>query len=121
MPEIKFPSEWLKINDNVLEGDVIQFIDAGEFDPEKEAYNFNVAVFHNGEITEMSKKFTLNKTNFKAVSALYGTNSDAWVGKEMSVAKVRVRNPRLGTTVDSIALEAPKPTAAPAPAETAAA
>jgi len=57
-------------------------------------------------VTE-NKKFDLNKTNFKAISAAYGSNSDAWVGKEMKVNKVKVRNPSTGTLVDSIALSIP--------------
>lgn len=106
MPEIKFPSEWLKINENVQAGDIIRFKDAGALDPENETYTFNVEVIHAGQVTE-TKKFTLNKTNFKAISALYGTNSDAWLGKEMTVNAIKVRNPQTGLLVDSIALSAP--------------
>lgn len=112
MPEIKFHSDWLKIGDNVLQGDTIQFLDVGEVD-ENDRHNFTVAVFRNGELVEPTKKFTLNKGNFKAISALYGTNSDAWVGKEMNVVSVKVRNPQLGTLVDSIALVPPLPPVVP--------
>lgn len=105
MPEIKFPSEWLKINDNVQDGDQIAFKDVGELD-ELDAYIFNVEIFHDGIATE-TKKFRLNKTNFKAVSALYGTNSDAWIGKMMLVSKIKVRNPQTNSLVDGIALSAP--------------
>lgn len=75
-------------------------------------------VIHNGTPTEV-KKFTLNKSNFEAVSKLYGTNSDNWVGKEMEVAKVKVRNPQTGTMVDSIALVAPTKTHGNAAADSA--
>lgn len=106
MPEIKFPSDWLKINDNVQEGDLVKFKDAGVFDQEKESWEFTMQIFHKGEAGE-TKKFNLNKTNYKAVSALHGTNSDAWVGKAMKVTKTKARNPQLGTMVDSILLEKP--------------
>lgn len=108
MPEIIYPSEWLKINENVKDGDTIQFLDAGTQDKD-ERWIFNVAVFRKGDLIEPEKKFGLNKTNFKAVSAVYGTNSDNWVNKEMLVSSVKVRNPQLGSLVDSIALSpAPK-------------
>lgn len=114
MPEIIYPSEWLKINENVKDGDVIQFLDAGTQDKD-ERWIFNVAVFRKGELIEVEKKFGLNKTNFKAVSAVYGTNSDNWVQKEMQVSSVKMRNPQLGSLVDSIALSAPAPKAPEAP------
>lgn|SRR3990167_11008513 len=107
MPEIKFPSEWLKINDNVLQGDTIVFEDAGTYDEERENYNFKVSIKHNGVVTE-TKKFTLNRTNFKVVSATYGSNSDNWIGKEMEVIEVKVRNPSTGLFVDGISLVEPK-------------
>lgn len=107
MPEITFPTDWVKINENTLEGDIIQFLDVGTLDPDTERHVFNVAIFRKGEIVEASKKFNLNKTNFKEVAKLYGTNSDAWINKEMSVSKIKVRNPQTGGLVDSIALSAP--------------
>lgn len=110
MPEIKFPSKWLKLGVNVEVGDRIMFTDKGTFEPENENYVFVVQIVHNGVPTE-TKKFSLNKGNFTAVSALYGTNSDEWVGKEMEVNKIRVRNPQTGLTVDGIELSAPKQTA----------
>lgn len=114
MPEIIYPSEWLKINENVQNGDTIQFLDAGTQDKD-ERWIFNVAVFRKGDLAEPEKKFGLNKTNFKAVSAVYGTNSDNWINKEMQVSSVKVRNPQLGSLVDSIALSAPAPKATDAP------
>lgn len=106
MPEIVFPSEWLKANVNVKQGDTIKFVDAGILDQETERYVFTVEIYHEGLMTE-TKKFNLNKGNFTATSSVYGTNSDAWVGKEMVVNVVKARNPQLGSMVDSIALSAP--------------
>ncbi len=118
MPEIVFPSEWLKIGVNVATGDTIRFIDAGILDDDTERYVFQVEIYHDGLMTE-KKKFNLNKTNFKAVAAVYGTNSDAWVGKEMIVNSVKTRNPALGVLVDSIALTAPAATPVTPPPATA--
>ena len=106
MPEIVFPSEWLKVGVNVAQGDTIKFMDAGILDQETERYVFTVEIYHDGLMIE-SKKFNLNKGNFKATSAVYGTNSDAWIGKEMIVNAVKVRNPQSGLMVDGIALSAP--------------
>jgi predicted nucleotidyltransferase len=107
MPEVVFPSEWLKIGVNVKQGDTVKFVDAGIIDEETERYTFQVEIYHEGLMTE-TKKFGLNKTNFKVISGIYGTNSDAWVGKEMIVNAVKVRNPQTGLLVDSIALSAPE-------------
>jgi hypothetical protein len=108
MPEISFPSEWLKINNNVKNGDTIRFTDAGTQNDEGN-YIFNVQIIHQGELTEI-KKFQLNKTNFDSVSKLYGTNSDKWVGKEMGVEKIKQRKPGSSDMVDSILLVEPTAT-----------
>ena len=47
------------------------------------------------------------KTNFRAISATYGTNSDKWVGKMMEVHLLKKQNPKTGLLVDSIALSLP--------------
>lgn len=106
MPEIIFPSEWLKIGVNVEEGDHIKFMDVGEFDAEKGNWTFNVGVFRNGAVIE-TKKFTLNKTNFNAVKEVYGGNSDNWLMKNMKVSKIKTRNPQTGLLVDAVALSKP--------------
>lgn len=108
MPEIKFPSEWLKIGVNTEPGDLIQFLDAGTLDTERDQWVFKVAVLRNGDVVEVEKKFGLNKGNFKAIADAYGTNSDNWIQKEMVVEKVIVNNPQTGQRVDSIALSKPK-------------
>ena len=92
------------------DGDKIMFTDVGTFNEENERYVFVVEIIKNGEAVE-KKKFTLNKGNYEATKALYGENSDAWVGKVMQVAKTRVRNPQTGLKVDSIELVAPVVTA----------
>lgn len=108
MPEISFPSEWLRINNNVWHGDNIRFTDAGTKNEEGN-YIFNVQIIHNGLPTEV-KKYQLNKTNFESVSKMYGTNSDKWVGKEMGVEKIKQRKPGSGEMVDAILLVAPNTT-----------
>lgn len=119
MPEVIFPSPWLKINENVKSGDTIRFIDSGKWESEPgrdDRYVITVAVFRGKDLIEADKKFNLNKTNFKAVSALYGTNSDNWLNKDMTVAAIKARNPQTGQAVDSILLEAPAAPAEAAPA-----
>lgn len=108
MPEIVFPSPFLKLGVNVAQGDTIRFVDTGTLDEDTERYNFNVEIYHDGLMTE-KKIFTLNKGNFKATAAVYGTNSDGWLQKEMIVNSVKVRNPQTGLLVDGIVLSAPTP------------
>lgn len=104
MPEIKFDSKFLKIGVNIEEGDVIRFLDEGYKDDEGN-WIFMVGVRPNGfkEMTAQ-KKFQLNKTNFKSVSALYGTNSDEWVGKEMQIKQGVANNPNSGEEVPALRL-----------------
>lgn len=106
MPDIFFESEWLKIDQNVKEGDHIAFQNEGEYDQERDRWIFDVAIIRNGGQVGV-KKFSLNRTNAKAVINEYGTKSENWVNKEMRVNKESVRNPSTGLKVDSILLSAP--------------
>jgi len=107
MPEIVFPSEWVKANVNVKQGDQIRFTDTGTFDPDKEQWVFTTEIYHDGLMVE-AKKFGLNKTNYKVVSDAYGKDSDAWVGKDFVVNVVKVRNPMSNSMVDGIMLTLPE-------------
>jgi hypothetical protein len=54
-------------------------------------------------LKETEKPFGLNATNFDKMIDNYGENSDAWIGKKISFAKVRVNNPQLnGKEVDGL-------------------
>lgn len=44
-----------------------------------------VAYFKSPKGKEMKKGMVLNKTNCKAIAAMYGTNADDWVGKAVEV------------------------------------
>jgi hypothetical protein len=107
MPKIEFESEWLKLGTNVLEGDNIRFLDCGEFNSEKNAWEFRVGVIR-GEKKIDEKKFTLNRSNATEVIKVYGDNSDNWVDKEMKVNKIKVRNPQSNALVDGIFLSIPE-------------
>lgn len=110
MPDLSkskaYESPWLKANLNCKQGDLIQFLDAGEEDEENGSWIFNVMVSRDGEDLHQ-KKFSLNKTNFKVVAKNYGTNSDSWVGKQMEVNVIKKQNPKSGELVDSVALSLP--------------
>ena len=105
MPDIKFPSEWLKAGDNVKAGDLIKFLDEGHQD-ENGQWIFKVQVLREGTPLHV-KKFSLNKKNFNAISAVYGGNSDNWVGKEMVVRVIDIENPKNGELVKAVRLSAP--------------
>ena len=107
MPEIKFESEWLKANNNVEEGDLIRFLNAGEQDKDKN-WVFLVGVIPAGTSRIVTqKKFSLNKRNFESIKAIHGSNSDEWVNKDMQVMVREVENPKTGELVDAIRLCAP--------------
>lgn len=103
MPEIKFDSAFVKAGINITEGDKIKFLDAGQKD-EKDRWVFQVEIISGktGNV-RCEKKFSLNKTNFNAVASFYGSNSDDWVGKEMSVRVMMVNDPS-GKTVKGVRL-----------------
>ena len=106
MPEIKFPSKFLKAGINCEEGDVIRFLDIPAMDSDENLVGL-VGIIPVGfkDMTDR-KKFQINKTNFKAIATLYGTNSDNWKGKEMQVHIGAANNPKTGEDVPSIKLKA---------------
>ena len=113
MPELNedFKSPFIKAGVDVRDGDNLRFLDAGTREADKKRigeYNwiFSVGVVRDGELIR-TKKFQLNKLNFKVVSKAYGTDSDNYEGKEMRVNIVKRQNPQSGEVVDSIALSAP--------------
>ncbi len=109
---ILFPSSYLKINNNVRPGDHIRFLDAGintSTDKDKPKYEFSVAVLRDGVEVDQ-KKFSLNKTNATTMTESFGDDSAQWVGKEMVVNVIKVRNPSNGKLVDSIVLTSELPT-----------
>lgn len=104
----KFDSEWLKANVNVRTDDHLRFLDSGTPGTNKdgrEVVEFAVGVVRDGEVVK-EKKYTINKSNYTAVASTYGWNTDKWVGKEMRVEVVKVRNPQ-GQLVDGIMLTPP--------------
>src|SRR3990167_7717566 len=101
MPEIKYPSRFLKAEDNISHGENIIFVDIGKQD-EEERWIFKVKI-PSGEI----KLFSLNKRNFDSIRKIYGSNSDKWVGKEMTERIVDVENPKTGELVKGIRLVGP--------------
>jgi len=106
VPEIKFNSDWLRAKDNVYHGDYIRFLDVGTKDKD-DRYVFLVGVIDKDTRSLVSqKKFSLNRTNFKAVAKVYGTNSDNWLNKEMRVAVIQTQNQH-GEIVPAVRLTAP--------------
>src|SRR3989337_2208008 len=93
MPQIVFDSEFVKAGVNITDGDKIRFLDAGEKD-KQDRWIFLVEII-SGKTGKVSaeKKFSLNKTNFLAISSFHGSNSDDWVGKEVEVHVVFVQDP----------------------------
>ena len=107
MPEIKFDSHFLKIDNNVYEGDIVRFLNSGVPDEKTGKWEFLVGVRPQGvERIVIQKKFSIGPMLFKVVSALYGTNSDNWIGKEMEVKKISVTNMSTGLPVAAVGLVA---------------
>ena len=107
MPEIKFPSKFLKLGTNCEEGDVLRFLDVPMMDLDGEKLGCTVGIIPVGfkEMTTQ-KKFNINKTNYKSVAALYGSNTDNWKGKEVQIREITVNNPQTGVEGPGIKLVA---------------
>ena len=59
-----------------------------------------IAVFFKGNDVPLS----LNATNFDALSAKFGDDSDKWIGKKVTVSKSKVTNFKTGGDVDGVRL-----------------
>jgi hypothetical protein len=101
-------SEWVKPNINVKNGDHLRILDEGHIVPDKKGEDqleLNVEIVRDGEVLS-TKKFSLNKTNHKAIAGAHGYDSKHWIGKKFRVNIVKKQNPQ-GQLVDSIALSLP--------------
>lgn len=86
MPELDL-NVWLKPEDVEPEVELV-FEDSGkktvipgkDKEPDKPAFEITV-IFPNGD----TRAWTMNMTSQRAVAATYGTNSDNWVGKKVTL------------------------------------
>lgn len=110
MPDLnkEFPSQWLKVNVDVKNGDTLTFTDAGKVTTDgvddkgnpKRRLDIHVKV----DKTGVEKSMTINATNRKRLVKSWGENTDNWVGKTAEVIVEKKTNPRSGELVDSISL-----------------
>lgn len=111
MPEVTFPSKWLKAEVNVQHGDFIRFLDKGKLEKQgnEEQWVFTVGVIpqETPGLIKDQKLFGLNKRNFDAIKKVYGSNSDNWLNKEMQVDIRMIENPKTGEEVAAVRLKAP--------------
>ena len=88
MPNIIWPSKYVK-PENVKDGDKITIKSEADFiysdTLEKDVLEMRV-MLPNGE----EKIMSVNKGSFEWLSKTYGPSSDAWVGKEVPIYKVRM-------------------------------
>ncbi len=89
--ELKIKSEFVISNQDVITGDIIEFLDEGEWrqlpnDPEKQVLTFKVKL-PNGE----RKLMSINTTSQKELMAEWGSDSGKWIGKKAicSIEKTR--------------------------------
>lgn len=116
-----FPGKWLKAGH--LKGDThitITGFKMGRYDDGSPAPELSIKEPIGGN-TGMA--LGLNKTNWKAIAKLYGDNTDAWIGKRITVFPTEVEFGGETTMGIRVRLTAPADDApaAPAPAPTAAA
>jgi hypothetical protein len=101
-------SDWVKAGINVKNGDHLRILDEGTIVPNQKGEDqleLNVEIIRDGQGLA-KKKFTLNKTNHKAIASAAGFDSARWIGKEFRVNIVKKQDPS-GRLVDSVALSLP--------------
>ena len=90
--KLKPPSDYVTANVDIRTGDVIEFLDEGEYthppqNPEREVLTFKV-LLANGE----EKKISVNKTSQKSLMSAWcpeDMDSKHWVGKRAKVEIIR--------------------------------
>jgi hypothetical protein len=107
MPQITFPSKWLKAEVNVQHGDYIRFLDKGVLKDDQWVFTVGVIPQETPGFIKEQKIFGLNKKNFEAIRKFYGSNSDNWLNKEMQVDIRMIENPKTGEEVAAVRLKAP--------------
>lgn len=102
-------SEFLKPRINVNQGDIIKILNEGEDEEFRGQKRFIllVVILDDDGKAKTQKRFTINKTNFKFLSANFGFESKNWIGKEAQVNIVKVNNPSTGQLTDGIVLTLP--------------
>ena len=101
-----FPSKWLKSGD-VEEGDLtltiksvsLEEVGSGEQAEQKPIIYFN----------ETDKGMVLNKTNADTISRLYTRETDAWIGKPITIFATEVDFAGKQTLALRVRMKAPKP------------
>lgn len=113
-------------------GDYRKYFDRdyiGHFDLDGKDVTVEIARVVPGELTAMGgrkskkpiihfagkdKAFIANKTNCKTIAALYGNNTDTWVGKRITLYVSTTRNPDGGGETECIRIRAKVPVQSPA-------
>src|SRR6476620_3805478 len=99
----KFPTRYLKPAD--IESGKIATVDRVEDEIMGEAQESKPVIY----FTDYVKGAVLNKTNAMVLAAVFGDDESTWDGKKVELTTIKVRKPRGGGLVDSIAM-APAPT-----------
>ena len=107
-----FASPFLKASD-VKQGTLLQFTNAGSLKGEGDDARFQIGVtiLTTSGKSLKEKLFTVNRTNYRTISSVYGSDTEEWIGKTMQCNITKVRNPKTGERVDSIELSLPNTTA----------
>lgn len=105
-----FPSKYLKAQVDVIEGEnvtaTIAAVTIDEFENNGKKEHKPVL-----ELEEFDKPMVCNKTNSGTIGAMYGDDTDDWVGKKITLMSMEVKGPN-ATLVDSIVVSKRKPVVA---------
>ena len=90
MPDVSKLNNYVVVNVDVKDGDIVQFVNAGHFhtfkskDGDKTKLKIGI-LCPSGDV----KEATINNTSLKALSEGYGRKSEDWVGYEAIVGVVK--------------------------------
>jgi hypothetical protein len=101
-----FPSKWLKSGD-VEDGDLtltVKSVSLEEVGSGEQAEQKPIIYFH-----ETEKGMVLNKTNVDTIARLYTPETDAWIGKTITIFATEVDFAGKQTLALRVRMKAPKP------------
>jgi hypothetical protein len=90
MPSVSeaFPSDFVRAGEDVVEGDVIVFLDGGRVE-RSEKYDRDQLVFRIRLANGNEKNLSVNKTSGNSLKEEYGDDTEEWEGKKAKASVVQ--------------------------------
>ena len=82
--EIEYPSDYVKVNKNIKNGDIVKLLDEGKYETKEIGGERKKLLKFDMELADGSGKiYTMNKTTQQNLIEAWGQDSKEWIGKEL--------------------------------------